>query len=197
MLLLNDYVQISSIRIFPQRNEEIEGVGTGQILRSELTEPLWAVDIVAPVSQFANGRKVRAILNDINRPNSHFRIADPISRYAANDPTGTLLTSVTIDDRVGNQVSFAGQPSGFVWTPGDSFHVAINGRHYYFEISQEGTGLVRTTPTVPQYIPLGTECVFISPQLRVQMIPSELELGIADSSTWAFGQFRIRGIQKL
>lgn len=197
MLLLNDFLEIDSVRIRPQRNEEVEGVGTGQIIRAELTDPLWRVEINTPISEFNTGRRIRAVLNDIDRPQSFFRVYDPISRFAANDPTGTLLTSVTLASRTGNQVSFAGQPAGFVWTPGDTFHIITGGRHYYFEISQSGTGLVRTTPTVPASIPISTACVFLSPQIRVQMVPGELQLGAAESSTWKMSPFQIRAIQKL
>lgn len=195
MLLLNDYIDITSVRIVPQRNEEVEGIGSGQIIRAELTDPLWRVEIETPLSEFDNGRRIRAVLNDIDRPQSHFRVYDPISQYAANDPDGTLLTSVTLASRVGNQVRFDGQPTLYEWEPGDAFHIEYAGRHYYFEISQSGTGLVRTTPTVPSFIPVDTPCVFIKPQIRVQM--TELQHGLADSSSWKMTGVQIRAIQKL
>lgn len=197
MLLINDVLEIASARVMPQRNEEVEGIGTGQIIRAELTDPLWRVEITTPITEFQTGRRIRAVLNDMDRPQSYFRVYDPISQFAANDPSGTLLTSVTLASRSGNQVSFAGQPSGFVWTPGDAFHVIHAGRHYYFEISQSGTGLVRTTPTMPASIPLTTPCVFIRPQIRVQFVPGELNHGAADSSTWKMTNVSFRVIQKL
>ena len=195
MLLLNDHIEITNMRVVVQRNENIEGVGSGQILRAELTDPLWRVEIDSPISEFNTGRRIRAILNDIDRPQSYFRVYDPIAQYAANDPNGTLLTSVTIDDFDGNQVEFAGQPGGYVFMPGDAFHVVYASRHYYFEISQQGTGLVRTTPSIPQSIPTGTPCVFIRPQIRVQM--AELQIGSEDSTIWKMSGFQIRAIQKL
>jgi hypothetical protein len=197
MLLINDYLDISSMRVMPQRNEQIEGIGSGQILRAELTEPLWRVEIETPITEFQTGRRIRAVLNDMDRPQSYFRVYDPISQFAANDPNGTILTSVTLGSRSGNQVSFAGKPGGFAWTPGDAFHVIQGGRHYYFEISQAGTGLVRTTPTVPASIPLATPCVFIRPQIRVQFVPGELNHGMSDSSIWKMTNFQFRAIQKL
>ncbi len=197
MLLLNDHILIDTVRITPQRNEEVEGIGSGQIIRAELTDPLWNVEISTTINEFNPGRRIRAILNDMDRPQSYFRVYDPISRYAANDPTGTLLTSVTLLGRSGNQVSFDGQPGGFVWTPGDTFHVVFGGRHYYFEISTSGTGMVRTTPTVPSFITLGTACVFIEPQIRCQLVPGELQHGLADSSTWKMTATQIKAIQKL
>lgn len=197
MLLLNDYIEIDSISVVPQRNEELEGIGTGQLIRAELTDPLVRVEINTTITEFNSGRKIRAILNDINRPQSYFRVYDPIAQYAANDPNGTLLTAVTLAGRTGTRVSFAGQPTGFVWTPGDCFHVIHAGRHYYFEISESGTGAVRTTPTVPASIPIATTCVFIRPQIRVQMIPTELNHGTADSSTWKMTPSQIRAIQKI
>lgn len=199
MLLLNDHLEIDSINVMPQRNEEVEGIGTGQIIRAELTDPLWRVEINTPINEFNTGRRIRAILNDMNRPQSYFRVTDPIARTAANDPTGALLTGVTLGARSGNQVGFSGQPAGFQWTPGDAFHIIHAGRHYYFEIAQAAVGLanMRTTPTVPATIPLGTPCVFVSPQIRVQLVPGELQFGTAESSMWKMSGFQIRAIQKL
>lgn len=197
MLLLNDYIDITNIRVLPQRNEEVEGLGSGQILRAELTDPLWRVEINTPISEFSEGRKIRAVLNDIDRPQSYFRVSDPLSKYAANDPIGTLLTAVTLGARSGGAVSFVGQPSGYIFEPGDAFHIIDAGRHYYFEISQRGSANVRTTPTIPASIAAGATCVFINPQIRVQLVPGELQLGLADSSSWKMSQFQIRAIQKL
>lgn len=197
MLLLNDFIEIDSLRVAPQRNEEVEGLGSGQIIRAEIAPMLWRVDINTTISEFNTGRRIRAVLNDINRPNSYFRVYDPIAQYAANDPAGTLLTAVTLGARSGGNTSFAGQPSGYVFQPGDAFHVIHSGRHYYFEISSSGTSALRTTPIVPASIPNGTACVFIRPQIRVQMVPTELEHGMADSSIWKMTATRIRAIQKL
>lgn len=197
MLLLNDVLDIESIRVVPQRNEEVEGIGSGQIIRAEIADPLWRVEINVPLSEFQDGRRVRAVLNDINRPQSFFRVSDPVSEFAANDPTGTLLASVTLGTRSGGQTSFVGQPSGYVFQPGDSFHIINAGRHYYFEISQEGTQELRTTPTVPVGIPNGATCVFVRPQIRVQMIPTELQLGVADATNWKMTSMQLRAIQKL
>lgn len=195
MLLLNEHLEIESLRILPQRNEEVEGIGTGQILRAEMTDPLWRVEINVPLSEFNTGRRIRATLNDIDRPQSYFRISDPISQFAANDPTGTLLGAVKLGARSAGATSFTGQPAGYVFVPGDMFHIINGSRHYYFEISQQGTNALRTTPTVPASIPNGATCVFIRPQIRVQML--ELQHGSADSATWKMSGFQIKAIQKL
>lgn len=197
MLLLNDYIEIDNIRLKLQRNEEVEGIGTGQIIRAEITDPLWSVEINTTISEFNTGRRIRAVLNDIDRTQSFFYVSDPIAQYAANDPSGTLLTAVTLGARSGGLTSFAGQPGGYVFQPGDAFHVISAGRHYYFEIAQAGTSALRTTPTVPASIPNGTACVFIRPQIRVQMVPTELQHGAADSSMWKMTPSQIRAVQKL
>lgn len=197
MLLLNDVLNISSVFIEPQRGEEVEGLGSGQIIRSELADPLWSVEITTPVTEFNTGRRIRAILNDINRPNSYFRVTDPVSATAQNDPNGSLLTSVTVASITGGLVTFAGQPSGYVFQPGDAFHIITGGRHYYFEIAQSGTAGLRTTPTMPSSIPNGAACVFVSPQIRVQMVPTDLRIGTADSSNWKMSAFQIKAIQKI
>lgn len=197
MLLLNDVTKIESIRVVPQRNEEVEGLGTGQILRAELTDPLTTVEITTPPMTFDEGRRLRAILNDLDRVNSYFRVYDPSTPFAQNDPTGTLLTSVTFAGKTGQRATFSGQPSGFVFMPGDAFHAIAAGRHYYFEISEQSAVSVRTTPTVPASLPVGTPCVFIRPQIRVQMVPGELQHGTADSSRWGMTGTQIKAIQKI
>lgn len=195
MLLLNDYLEIDNMRVFVHRNENIEGIGTGQILRAELTDPLWSVEINSTISEFNTGRRIRAVLNDIDRPQSYFRVYDPIVQRAANDPTGTLLTNVTISAIDNGLVTFTGQPVGYQFRYGDAFHVISGGRHYYFEIAQDGTDMLRTTPSIPSSIDIGSACVFIQPQIRVQM--SDLNTAAAQSASWKMGQFQIKAIQKL
>lgn len=207
MFLLNDIVLIESVLIKPRRNEEVEGIGSGQIIRAELTTPLWEVDINTPLTTFADGRRIRALINRANVPGASFRVYDPIAQYPLSDPTGAVISGATVQvnsvDAQG-RISFANSPEGFVYQPGDVFHVDYGGRRGYFEINSPATTnasgvtpVMTTTPPVPAGVAALSPVTLVRPEIRVQIVPDQLSYGLSDSATWKMGGFTIRAIQKL
>lgn len=207
MFLLNDILDIDSIRIRPKRNEEVEGIGSGQILRAEMATPLWEVDINTTISEFDDGRRIRALLNSIDVPGGYFYLYDPIAQYPINDPDGSIMAGETIQiQTVGTDgsVSFANAPAGFVFSPGDVFGVTYSGRNGYFEIYESvtvaGDGTTDqffTTPRVPAGVTALTAVTVIRPQIKVQIIPGQFTHGLTESSMWKMGAFTIKAVQKL
>lgn len=209
MVTINDVIEIESIRVKPHRNEEIEGIGSGQILRSALTTPLWQMDISIPVSSLraSNGRRIRALFNQLDRPGAFFYVYDPIAEFPQNDPAGLLHSGRTVTiGLVGSAgtVSFAGAPPSFSYQPGDMFHIDWGGRRGYFEISNAvtantsgATAQFETFPRMPAAVPSGTVVTLVRPQMKAQFVPGELEYATANSSSWAWGNFSLRAIQKL
>lgn len=209
MVLLNDIIDIESIVTRPRLSEEVEGIGSGQILRAQLSTPLWQMDIVTPISSLrANtGRRVRALFNQLNRPGAFFYVYDPIAQFPQNDPTGLIHNGETVrilEVSTTGRLSLQNAPVGFTYLPGDMFHVEWGGRHGYFEISEEvtvgsdGTTLLFDTfPYMPTGIPGAATVTFIRPTMKAQFVPGELEYAAAQSDTWTMGNFSLRAIQKL
>lgn len=209
MVLLNDIFEIENIRVKPHRNEEIEGVGSGQILRAALTTPLWQMDITVPASSLGvnTGRRTRALFNQLDRPGGFFYVYDPIAQYPQNDPTGAIHTGETVTiSLVGSAgtVSFANAPVNFRYEPGDMFHIEWGGRRGYFEVSESvssnssgATGQFEVFPKMPAGVPVGTEVTLIKPQMKAQFVPGEIEYAMANSASWSWSNFSLRAIQKL
>lgn len=209
MVTINDVIEIESIRVSPHRNEEIEGIGSGQILRSALTTPLWQMDITVPMSSLRafTGRRIRALFNQLDQPGAFFYVYDPIAEFPQNDPTGALHNAATVTiGLVGSAgtVSFAGAPPSFIYQPGDMFHIEWGGRRGYFEISNSvtantsgSTDQFETFPKMPAGVPSGTVVTLIRPQMKAQFVPGELDYASANSASWAWSNFSLRAIQKL
>lgn len=209
MILINDVLEIESIRVSPHLNEEVEGVGSGQILRANLTTPLWQMDISIPTSSLGvnTGRRIRALFNQLNKPGAFFYVYDPIAQFPQNDPLGLLHASATVTVRLASTsgtMSFAGAPANFTYLPGDMFHIEWGGRRGYFEISNVTnvnasgqTGSFETFPSIPTGIPVGTVVTLIRPQMKAQFVPGELDYATASSATWSWSNYSLRAIQKL
>jgi hypothetical protein len=207
MTVLNDVFEITRITIRPQRNDEVEGNGGGQILTAELATPLWAVDIETPLSTFDDGRYIRATLNDLNRPGQVFDIYDPIARFPRADPDGSILGSATVQvDSVGSDgtLTLKGLPTGYKISVGDFMQIDFAGRRGFYEASRpataNGAGITnafRVFPTIPAATPVNTAVVLKDPKIQCQFDPSGLDYGSADSSNWKMSGFGMRAIQKL
>lgn len=207
MILLNDILEISSITVYPQRNDEVEGIGSGQILTAELATPLWSVEIDTPLSLFDVGRQLRAQLNSLTVPGAVFEVYDPIASYPFYDPDGSVLGAsvVRIDTVAGDgTITLKGLPNGYKLTPGDFMQIDYAGRRYFYEVSVAATadsGGITTVfpvfPIFPSTIPANTPVTLLQPKIKCQLVPGELEYGTADSANWKMSGFRIKAVQKL
>lgn len=208
MTVLNDILDIANVIIKPQRNDEVEGIGSGQILRAELTTPLWSVVITTPLMEFDAGRQIRALLNDLNRPGQYFDVYDPIGAYPRLDPNGTLLGSSTITvtaiDSTSGMVTLGGFPAGYKISVGDYLEIDYAGRRVFYEASQAVTatgvgaaGPFRVFPNISQSIPLASVVTLKKPMIRCQFIPDGITYGMVDSQNWKMAGFTLNAVQKL
>ena len=208
-MILNDILEITSINWKPHRNDEIEGLGSGQILTAELATPLWTAEVVTPLQTFAEGRKLRAILNGLTKPNKDFFLYDPIGGYPALDPTGSIVAAatVTVHSVVSGQIRLAGLPNGYTLTPGDYFHVEWGTapvRRGFFEVSVPVTAAVGgTTPLFDVFpypmsgVVAGVPVTIVKPAMKAKFIPGSVQYPTVDSGTWKMQGFSFTVMQKL
>jgi hypothetical protein len=206
-MILNDFIEIDSITVQPMRNDETEGLGSGQVLIAELATPLWSVEINTPLTEFDDGREIRAILNDLSRPGATFEIYDPIAQYPRADPDGSILGAATpqlasIDGDA--KPAIKGLPVGYKLSRGDYFQMDVSGRRYFFEVSEpavaNGSGVTpnfKVFPAFPISIPVNTAITLKQPKLKCQFVAGENAYGSAESNTWKMSGFRIKMVQKL
>lgn len=207
-MLLNDILEITAINWRPQRNDEVEGLGSGQILQANLATPLWAADVVTPLTEFRDGRRLRAIINNHMGPGRFFDIYDPIGGYPAADPDGSILgaATVTVSSVLDGKIALTGLPVGYELSIGDYFTVAYGSplRRGFFEIASDvtanGSGttpLIDINPFSLSGITAGSAVNLIKPMLKAQFLPGSVQHPEADSSVWKMQGFRFTVVQKL
>lgn len=208
-MILNDVLDITRIQWMPKRNDETEGLGSGQILQAGMATPLWTAQVVTPITEFQTGRRIRAILNSLTGPGKTFEIYDPIAKYPASDPTGTVLaaSTVLVNNVSAGQISLKGLPVGFALKYGDYFQVTWGTspvRTALFEMSQDitanGSGVTALFNTFPfplQGIAADDPVTLLVPKLKAIFVPGSIDYPTADSDTWKFSGITFQVMQKL
>lgn len=195
---LADFIEQAKVRSVlwrSQRVDKVSGAGSGQYVAVETSPPLWGADVVIRDLVYAKAVIVRAMINSLCRPGQSFYLYDPIAKYPASDPNGTILgASVVTLSSIGadnSSAAFTGLPPNYKLTRGDKFHAAYGTspvRRAFFELSEDGaaddTGL---TPTLAFYPALPTGIVatsvvnFAKPSAKVSIVPGSINLGTAEA----------------
>ncbi len=186
---LADLLKIASVTWSLFRNDQVSGIGTGQVIGAELTSPLWTADVQTDALPNADARKVKALINSLAGPINSFYLYDPVGKYPANDPTGTILaaSTPTIDSlNVNNKaLVIAGLPIGFVLSAGDYFHFDYGSpsRRALHECAETVT--VLGTGKTPEFevstffrtgVVTGLSLTLLKPAAKVFIMPNTLKV---------------------
>jgi hypothetical protein len=171
------------------RNDQLSGIGTGQVLAAELAGPLWTADVQTPVMNNAAVRQVVALVNALQGPMNPFYLYDPMGKYPVNDPTGTILAAATptINSlNVNNKaLRIAGLTAGFVIAPGDYFAFdygspARRALHHAVEtVTADGSGLTPEFECFPYFrtgVTTGIGVTLLKPAAKVFIMPKTLKI---------------------
>jgi hypothetical protein len=192
-----DLLRITSVVWRSQRNDEISGQGSGQTWTAELAPPLWGADVTVDILDMTEARQVRAMINSLSGPGKSFYLYDPIGKYPASDPDGSILGSSTVlIDTIGGDntsVKLSGLPAGYTLGPGDYFHVDYGSnptRRALFEVSETGiasgaglTGLFAIYPHIQTGITTTMEVTLIKPAAKVIIVPGSINPGTEQGVT--------------
>lgn len=186
-----DLLKIDSVVWRSQRNDEISGVGSGQTWTAETAPPLWGADVTLILMRASEARQVRAIINSLSGPGQSFYLYDPIGKYPASDPDGSILgNSTVLIDTIGtdnSSVKLSGLPAGYALTPGDYFHVDYGTsptRRAFFEVSDAAvadgsglTGLFAVYPNIQTGITTTMQVQLAKPSAKVMIVPGSIQPG--------------------
>lgn len=186
-----DLLRITSVVWRSQRNDELSGVGSGQTWTAEEAPPLWGADVTIDTINIAAARRAKAMINSLSSPGQTFYLYDPIAKYPASDPDGSILGSSTVViDSIGSDnmsLALSGLPADYELSPGDYFHVDYGSdptRRALFEISEaataSGLGVTGTFAIYPHLqtgITTTMQVTLIKPAARVFIVPGSINLG--------------------
>lgn len=177
-------LKVKSVTWAPRRNDQVDGLGSGDVLLTELASPLFAPQIVCDWMDAAEGRRIDARLTSLTGLRQ-FYLADPRGTYPAADPDGAVLGANAIAiHSIGADnasVAFSGFPAGYELTEGDFWHVDFSAnptRRGFFQLSEpataDGTGItpeIACFPAVWTGIEVGMTAVFANPAMKCVLLP--------------------------
>lgn len=188
---LADRLPITSVEWDIQRNDELSGVGSGQIWPAELADPLWMANVVLWSDRTPVIKQIAALIRALHGSQEAFWLYDPLSKYPAADPDGSILgtNSITISSRGTYTITLQGLPLGYKITLGDKMQIAYGSgpvRYAFLEASEsvtEHTGdtkvQVETFPHPPAGIKAGDPVTLIRPACRCVIVPGSFKPGTA------------------
>lgn len=121
---LAERFRIQSVQWRIHRQDQLSGLGTGDVLAAQLAPPRIVADIVLMPMYNEEASQVQALIDNLDGAINSFFLWPPHRPYPQADPDGTILGGNTVQIRsVGaNNKSLAlkGLPPGYVVTLGDS-----------------------------------------------------------------------------
>lgn len=141
-----DRLQITDFEWSVRESRQIDGQGSGQILEAEIAPDLWTAKLTVSIDYHDGARQTRALLNSLVPVGRFALIYDPIAKYPAYDPDGTILGANTVAitavgaDR--DTLAFSGFPAGYQLRPGDKIELQYASdplRRQIVEVSEFGT----------------------------------------------------------
>jgi len=189
-------------------NQELSGLGGGQIVAADLAPAFWTADVGLINMSNDEWRQIQAIFLALDGSINDFYLYDPRCAYPAYDPDGSKLGSSTVtisNVDSAKQVDLAGFPNNYVLTPGDMFCFdygagnAYRALHMVVQGGNAGVGgninnveirpyLDDPTVSTPKTIDL------IKPSCRMKIIPGSKDSGSARQMMTSGFNFKCRQI---
>lgn len=206
--VLNDIIPVGRAKFRLMNNQELSGMGSGQILAAELAPSLWTAEVSTPQYPHDKIDQVQARLEALDGSIRSFYLADPKRLYPQYDPNGTKLAGFTptINSINANMraISLGGLPGLYAITVGDllCFDYGSPARRSFHRVVESATAgnssgitaqfeirpLVRTGTTT------GLTVTLIKPAFKCILKPDSVESERLDTN---FSQLSFSVIQRL
>lgn len=208
LAVLSDRLNVQTILWSIQRNDELSGLGSGQIIQAELAPPLWTGEVVLDMDYHDGAKQIAAIIRKLHGAQEAFFLCDPLSKYPQSDPDGALLGSsvVQVDVIPSHRASIAlkGLPAGYNLLPGDKMQIAYGAdptRYAFLEISESATafgdgttGLIGVFPHIPVGIGINDIVTLAKAACRCVIVPGSHNPGTGNGMFTEGAGFKV--IQK-
>lgn len=177
----------ASVSWLLQDNREMSGMGSGQVLQSDLGPSLWTGDVSSREFYHAEARRIEAKLNAVIRSIGSFYLYDPRKPYPYEDPDGSILgaSSVQINSLPdAKSMTLKGLPVGYKLTEGDylSFDYG-DGRRAFHEVAEavtaNGSGVTpafEVSPFIRPGAAVNAAVTLIKPAMKCIVRPGTLQV---------------------
>lgn len=206
--VLADRLRIATVSWHIKRNDELSGIGSGQVWQAELASPLWMADIALAPVKGAAAEQVAALVRKLHGSQEQFLLYHPCMRFPQADPTGAVLGAATVQinsiSANRDAISLKGLPAGYTLTLADKMSVAYGSspvRYAFLEASENavanGSGVTpefAIFPHVPAALAANLTVVLKNPSCKM-FIPPDGFSAPSHSAHWASGM-TIRALQK-
>lgn len=189
-----------------QRNDELSGLGSGDILSAELSDPLWTAQVEhAPLSN-SQAEEMDALIRALRGPQNAFLMVSPVFRAPRFDPTGEILGArvVRVNSISPNRASasFKGMAPNYRLAIGDKFAISYGANptsYGFFEVRRnmaaaDTSGVTEEGaiyPSLPVGIGINAVVTFIDPACRVIIVPGSYKVGKITGGRTRGGSFQI------
>jgi len=187
---LDDLIPVGPVKWRLKENQELSGVGSGQILAAELAPSLWEADVSSAEYPHDRIDQLQARIEALDGSIRAFYLTDPKRRYPQYDPDGSIFGSavavINSIDASNRAISISGLPASYVLTVGDFFAFdygtpARRAFHRVVEtVAANGsgvTGLFEVRPHIRTGATAGLSVSLISPSLKCIIKPNTLDSG--------------------
>jgi hypothetical protein len=186
-----DLLKIESVTWDLQRNDQVDGLESGQILASETAPPLRRGTVNIRGLDYDEDSEISALIEALDGSIQKFMLYGPPRLYPAKDPKGLILganvVTLSVIDADNKRITLAGLPVGYVLTRGDfvQFPFGPSGvMNAYHRIVQgsvadgAGNAVIELRPHVYAGTVTGVTCILKKPAARVIMVPGSYEPGL-------------------
>lgn len=186
-----DRLKIESVKWSLKRNDQIDGLESGQILASETAPPLRTGTVNISGLSYDDASEIEALIEGLDGSIQKFMLYGPPRLYPASDPGGVILggnvVTIFAIDADNKRITVQGLPVGYVLTAGDfiQFPFGPSGvLNAYHRIVQGGVAdgagkaVIELRPHVYAGTVTGVTCTLKKPAARVIMIPDSFEPGL-------------------
>lgn len=189
--VLADRLPISAVTWDVKRLDEISGSSDGRIWQSEMASPKWTAEVELDRGFHSELRPLAAIMRKLHGSQEAFLLFDPVARFPAADPLGTVLgaaaPNVQAIASTRGRLRVAGLPSGYRLTAADKGSIAYGSnptRLFFFEFSEPvvaaSNGItpeVEVFPHIPAAIAAGAPITLARPACRMILLPDTFAPG--------------------
>ncbi|MCQ0987550.1 hypothetical protein [Jiella marina] len=120
-----ELLPVVDVRFRLASNQELSGLGSGQILAAELAPSLWEADVTLAPLKHGESSEIQAKLEALDGAIRSFYLGDSFRQYPRADPGGSLLgssTPVIASIHASTRgLALSGLPAGYVVSAGDLF----------------------------------------------------------------------------
>lgn len=186
-----DKLHIQSVKWHIAEQQEITGLGSGELLGAELAPSRTEADVTLSAMSWDDAAEVQALIEALDGVIGSFYLHSPQKMYPRKDPDGSLLGAsvVTINALAANnkEMRLAGLPAGYQLSGGDllSFNYGASPvrralHRIVLPVTTAGTGitpLFEVRPHIRTGASVGLAVTLIKAAAKVRLVPGSFDPG--------------------